>query len=342
MIMGAGFSGFIILVATGLSQVILPSLLGVGNIEILNQANFAAEGALEDALYEISQHESGFEHQEPRSTFSTVNQTQTRWQIISRSVSSGGNFIVPAPGEGDSPSDEDWNYINVGESVTADLFLDTSSAGSVVTDADIENPSDYFLNNLQLKIRTPDTNPLFQTLESEQFGIADDTIVSWSFSGEEFGGVAKYNLREAVEYDNSDPPSREVNDSTEIYESKIDAVSATDNVVIDTAVGSLISQFSPIGSGINQDNTPQEILDFLTNTPNIHKPQLTFTVISSLEADDGSNIPFLEYQVIADQQIPDIYTTVIAEGFAQGFKQTIRLRRKNESAAALLDFAVSQ
>lgn len=361
IIIAVGFSGLMVLISIGLSRVILPSLMGTGNVETLNQAHFAAEGAYEDALYVLSKHGPGIIFEQSKTTFSVDNRTEYSWKIDGKSAASGAEFVIPAPGEGDSLNDRDknWNMINVSEGVEINLFMDGTGDPDIVFSPimhSIDPPAfPGGLSDIRVKLRTPCPSkdddpatclrPSFNTnpaTEDEQYGIADDTILTWSFAAADRVTADKYVLHEVVSYDETkDPIERKMDTSTEIYESKIESV--TDNLVLSATAGCpIVSQSEPVCKGKNQDGSNQNIEDFLSANPNIHVPTLKLTPISDFIADDGSSIPFLEYQIYSNRQIPDVYTNIIAEGYAGGHKQSIKIRIKGKTSAAFLDFAVMQ
>lgn len=347
LIMAMGFSGLLVLISLGLSIVILPSLLGTGQVEQLNIAYSAAEGGLEDALYWRSKHESGFEYDQDKTLLQDGKNTEMAWNIIARSTEdSAGEYIIPARGEGDSPSDPNWNKVALGESVMMDLFIDF--ADELLLAPQVRNPANYGgIGDFIMKLRTPmwpegvTENPeLRYAADNEETGIDDDTILTWSFAGQDASGK-QYSLYEIIDYDDSSgEPVRNYQRSTEIYESKINNVDQ--NIVI-SSDPMLAGQNLPVSNGFAEGYTDLEpnILDFV-NDNNLSNLNAQFTVISQLFSDAGEIIPYLEYQIITDVPVPEVYDTIIAHGYAGSYKQTIKMKVRNKGAAALLDFVITQ
>jgi len=369
-----GFMTTIILISLGVSSVIISFLSGSGNIEIMNQSFFAAEGGMEDALYDLSDHFLGYENTQHQVSekFSDTNNTNYSWEINSLLPFDDelNAYVIPPKGEGSSVISPNWNILRLGGRAVISLFIDESIPKSLVRDCvKIDNPTNcdirsisdvahFGLVDIAVKIRARNKDLNITEIEdneiSEESSMSDDTILTWGFVGLDKTDYSKYiSIRENAKYKKSISGNlkitRDYSNSTEIYESKINNhTSIDDYLIIDstdlTPQGSY-TKGSRISSGIDHKNNYSTINSFLSNSL-IHRPQFILTLVSSLfdNSVDNSAIPFIEYQVLlkSNNPLPNEYFLIKSKGFSGGFEQSIITKYKPQSSTPLLDFAIFQ
>lgn len=244
-----------------------------------------------------------------------------------------------------------WNKIHVGETVTIPLYVTTFVNGQKV----VLNPADpdFDLQNLKIRIRTPcDNGDEMCTSTIDRFKLVhtsndpnatyggDDPIVFWQIIGTDPVSKESYTLNPFYQYY---PDQGWKIAASVIYASKINNKLATDfTMVVENNVGEdeklckgpIINFLKNISSNCQTNNWAART---------IYKPVLKLTVIHSLiEEASNQTIPYLEYQILTDADIPpaNIAQSINAEAAMSTFKQVLEVKQPQETG--LLEYVIQQ
>jgi len=272
------------------------------------------------------------------------------------------NYVGPFSAQ-DNPCN--WSKIKVGETVSIPLYV-------TKPDGTIANPTDLGLSSLKIRVRTACPNNevfcqgadrytlAYDSSTKDTYNLTNDTIMSWEIDGTNITGDKNYLFSPYASHGKSfcnDGFSaffyaRCESDNSEIYESQINGLEGSGNVVVDST--------SDIGIDLANNGNLDYVSNFLTNdsggtyniggsfrpTANdaINKPVLKLSVIHSLQAMAASTttIPYLEYQIITNSTIEptDTFQTITAEGFSGTFKQVLEV--KNPQQSGILQYVIQQ
>lgn len=337
--------------ALGITTVVTSTMRGTVYVEQANEAFFAAEAGLEEGLYYNSMHEAGYEEEfVGGEDFTGENDAQADFEVKGRPVeiTAGvyiGDYVAPRPGTGSAGSDCDpldevtyaddldnecnWNKLHYGETVGIPLYRDD---GTWATGQDVLEAVDVALSDLVVRIRVPagyELNDHGNDYRHED----NDVVVNWEIRGD-------------CEYDPPEVPNTcallpradllNVNSDTRITEFDIDLVGG--------GIYDMVQNFR----GIDEGNRIVTIYDFLRNSAGdfeagrtINKPILKLSVIHSLfDATQGVSIPYLEYQVITDEPLANVYQIISAEGVSGSFKQSLEIKEGQETG--VMEFVIHQ
>lgn len=127
-----GFSAGIFAVSLGTVAIVGNTVQENKNVEDSSIAYFSAERGLENSLLSLSGHLSGYEIDElsENGLLKTKNkEAKTDFSIQSRSEADIINkkIILPIPGNGSSPDDNEWNILKKGNPSTIPLYIDNTA-----------------------------------------------------------------------------------------------------------------------------------------------------------------------------------------------------------------------
>jgi len=317
LVVSLGIMSLLLILSGAIMTTIFNSAHLTNNIANLNKAYFASEGGAEEALYELSNHLSGFE---TGTGFTFSNNSKYEYEIEYRS--NDNNSSIPKLGLGNSPVDSNWNKIEPKETYNLNLFYDSSEIGKTtdyncnpfdISDCgDIINPTD--INELNLYIRTPDFD---KNNNGDDILPINDVFVVWSFNGTSRSDNTKKYILLPITDDNTT--------NTEIKGFKINS----DSLVLD---------LNTLGEDLEKNQ--MTIFNFLSNN-DLHMPRLKISVVSELKDNTGNPLPYLEFKIEAKNvTLPYSYATITSEGYAALSKQTIQTQIKQEGAISLFDYAI--
>lgn len=139
-------TGFMVLASIGASSIIISSFKGSTNVERNNNAFLVAESAVEMALFEISEHSSGFEvsqnfESDDHSRINLMEESRSEawWSATSRdsmnkSSSMGeDNLVMPVqnnPNVDDIDTWDNWSEANLGTTKVIKLYSDSTSCAA--------------------------------------------------------------------------------------------------------------------------------------------------------------------------------------------------------------------
>jgi len=272
------------------------------------------------------------------------------------------NPVINAPFEYGGSSYEaanhpcNWNKIKTGETVAIPLYY---------TDPLTEKAVNLFTDNnqeLYLRVRTPcaDGSDYCSATSRYTFnywydGVGnepdDDALINWQVSA--FDAINKINVTLSAKtkyYDDNNEFELGSYNTSLVSEYLFTSMTNSNNSI-------MLNIQSTKGIDLNLCEGP--IINFLVeqhapkpgcSTANqwdqntIEKPTLKFSIISSLRNDTGSNIPYLEYQVLSSPSIgalpTDYNQTITAEGISGTFKQVLEVKQPQEGG--LPEYVVQQ
>lgn len=308
LVISLGLMSLLLILSGGIMTTIFRSTHLTNNVANANKSYFAAESGLEEALYELSNHLSGFETQ---TGANLTNNAKYDYKIDYKNITGR----IPPSNQGNSPTDSNWNKITYKGSYSLNLFYDKSTYGNQtkydcsVDCSNIVNPLDNGLSQLDLYIRTPDS----QVLPS------NDVFIIWGITGlsKSYPNL-KYTLLPITDKADSN--------YSEITGSKIN----NSNLVLNIST-----------NGTDLEGTPTPISTFLNN-PDLHLPQLKISVVSELKDSFGNPFPYLEFYIEANETLPDSFATITSAGYTGMTKQKIQTKVKQEGSLSLFDYAIFQ
>lgn len=304
LLISLGIMSVLLVLSGGISTLVIKSLRTSASIENQNKAYFAAEAGLEEALYDLSAHLSGYEN---NSGASLLNNSNYKYDIKYRT-----NGRIPAERQGNSPTDPDWNLITPQISYNLDLFYDKND-GNTSPDFDCTNGNcdivDSIPSQFNLYLRTPNGETLIPT--------PDEVFLTWTLTGiDKDDPDTKFTLIPKAE-----DPSSEI---------KATVINNDENVLTNASIGKDLS------------NTTQSISDFFA-TSNLHMPRFKLSVTQELLDNTNKPIPYLEFYLDTNlTTLPDTHATITSEGYMAGSKQTLQTKIKQKGAISLFDYAVFQ
>lgn len=266
-------------------------------------------------------------------------------------------YIGPFPVK-DQPCN--WNKIAVGETVSIPLYVtvpDPQNPGQTK----ILNPGDpdFDLTSLKILVRTPCSfgeefcDPMqrqdLDTSSGDPNVNFDDTTILWQIYGTSLDGTKGYGLGARTDYD-FNFNIRKLPQNSEIYEGRINKTRQANNVLPCGAI-----RFCSINQqnlGKDQDGKFGSLLAFITDKAPflrsgnniINAPTLKLTVIHGLKSSLGATIPYLEYQILLDNNKnlapANILQNISAEASIGSFKQVLEVQQPQENG--LLEYVIQQ
>lgn len=241
------------------------------------------------------------------------------WQTESPSACGlGTECYIPLPGTGTAGTDCDfedetqnwttdfedecnWNRIGYGENATIPFFYNDEFG--------TQNPYDTGLSTFILRVRppiNPDTGSRY-TLDD----LDDDVILNWQFTGEcDEDGDGSYEtscyLVPVVETSGGGFGQPVVEES-QIQESDVNMAAGNEYEVLNQG-----------SYGKNQNDYFRLVSPDFLNYEYLNQPYLKLTAVSQLQDLSGNQIPYLEYQIIIDQEISDNKILYSSLGKAEG------------------------
>lgn len=306
LIIALGVMSILLILGGGIILTISKSLRMTSNVYNANKAYFAAEASLEDALYELTAHTSGYEKTTTKTPLS--NQAEQKYSIV----------YTYQPNCGDT-NDSDWYKIKYKDTYNLDLFNETTTGFDQ-------------LRQFKLYVRTPQ-DPQSTTTPKTRYTLTPETIfLSWTLSGiDNSNPNNKYTL---IHNDASSIKGATINTPNRL---------AIDGTFTGTTQGKQLPNTQltdPDVSVYNFLNNTSGI------TPNISKPKLKISSIALLISNTNKPFPLLEFCIEGvtpgTTRLSTPYATITAEGFSAGTKQSIETNLKQDSAISLFDYAVFQ
>ena len=160
----------LVTITTTLNELVIRALRASHQIEASDKAYFAAEGGIEDALYELSAHTAGYETgnladgTDARSdNFSESFRWQNEWEIKDRGLDTCTDSLETWE-QGFTP--QSCGRLYEGDKLVLNLFTDDAPSGGMLTgeiNTASEDINTLSVNNLTIKFRLPvsvvDSNP---------------------------------------------------------------------------------------------------------------------------------------------------------------------------------------
>lgn len=374
MLIALALGAVLVLMAVGVGSLVTSSLEATISVEARNEAYFAAEGGVELALYDFYRHGPGYEVNDEDGDWGYVgdqvyvkegdtgdklgNGAEARWSIRSLAEEVGSEYVIPAPGEGNAGWDCDlrdewgvngedecnWNKINLVTAASVELYRDVSgvAAGPIYEHFQEIKNNGVASNSLQVMMRLPEAWRMSNKyLQETVDGVVENnpTLVSWAFSAMVGDLTMQFLPDMGVEEKNG--KNVRTNSNTEIT---AEVLNVDLDVPLELSLGTHgVSTLSEEGEGDCDVTVATEMFNegsgslFETSFQNFK-----LALIGSLVTEGGEAVPYLEYKIVADREIPDAYVTIESEGVSGDypwmFKQKIRLRMLQNSRAPVFDF----
>ncbi len=361
-----GLVALLMVSSAAVNELIVRSLQSVQRIEASNMAYLAAEGGVEDALYELSPHYAGYQTNATREAkfYDDNNNLRNEWNIVSRSGTT------------------EWSdSINKNQKVLVYLYDDNQIQGSPAINEINENPvADTDIDtlnvngNLSITFTLPESITTIIGATAPQTLVIDNDNDLW-IHGDNEDGV-----------DDSDASC--VNPEDADCDGLVDEDSDEDPVIMwkltDGAEKNLIpikgcleeplpidrgseicekdfklAEFSGEGAysvrinqlteGRNELGVPETIQAFINRayTDPHSKLHFEFLIVAPMEHVDNGNkkyeIPYIDFKVISDStEIPSPYFTITSDGYYRDFKQSITATISPKTTVPLFDFTIIQ
>lgn len=364
----------IIMVATAImNEMIIHSMQSVRRIEYSNKAYLAAEGGLEDALYELSAHYAGYETKDRVYDFNSTNNIEWKnnWSIISRSntnewptIKNSEKFyknqklIIPL--YYDSSGDNN-NIINNNiNTANAEINKQNISYFSIT----FSIPEDVFDGNEGLRIDN-DGDYLGEANTGINEDGADDThtgIPGIDYCNSPNAAAEDYDCDGLIDEDSEEDPvimwqlsdgkSRKLiakkgcitdNNGSQICEKDFNSISGEHSITLNEN-----------NIGINENNEEESIKNFINDIFNKNdkaKLSFEFIIVAPMEhiGTSGSvnnrrrTIPYINYKVSSNSDhIPYPYFKIESDGIYNNFKQSISSYVTPKTTIPLFDFTFIQ
>lgn len=120
-----GFSAGIFLVAAGTVSFVGNTQKENAELEGATVSYYAAERGLENALLEVYGHLPGHEVEDSKLR-SSEKEAVSVFTVSSRSQETEGVITLPAPGNGNSKQNNEWNTLPQGEPISIPLYIDNT------------------------------------------------------------------------------------------------------------------------------------------------------------------------------------------------------------------------
>ncbi len=329
-----GLTSLLLILAVTTGQIVLRTLRSASNIDASARAFYAAEAGVEDALYELSAHQAGYETANRKNTFGAENgpRWEGLWSIQSHTLEGKPHGVL---------SNNRKRVISLWSDTGTEIqnapvgtLTLTLSAPQEVKDIsqnglNIDNDGDFLSRGVNEDGKNTQSGPC----PGERIGLAsgdddcdgridedsaEDVVVQWKLVGA--NGKTLNALPGCLT--ETDPGRR----GTEWCEKDFRDGEAT----------------LQITGGRDESGTAMTLTDFLRNNAS----QLELLITSPLEAvtpDGRRKIPFtLNYAVETDAVLPDPFFTITADGWYRDIKQSITTVVVPQTTSPLFDFTVIQ
>lgn len=339
-------------------------------VEASNRAYLAAEGGIEDALYELSPHFSGYETKSIRKNNYGGNLGwKANWEI--KSLSGEDNFegkiyekqklvIGLFNDEGyidnkteplltdnkisNSSDDENGDTTKITTLNVSDNFKITFSIPNTeeINRLEIDNDGDFTINGVNEDGRNDtdcvtSNNPDCDDDGREDEDSPEDAVIFWRITDGE-GNIL------------TPKPGCLIDDGT--VQDEGSEICEKDFEIVDDNLSALLDQSS---TGITQNNEEVLISDFLGSSYPSGDPrssnaklQIEFTAVAPFEyinsiSNKEIQIPFIDYKVESGvNNIPLPQFTITSDGWFNDFKQSIVTVITPKSSVPLFDFTIIQ
>jgi hypothetical protein len=328
-------------------------ILYFSELEAASQARLSAESAAEKAILTIKSYEAGYETEEEESlcfnfdeydansdedsgTNDSIDDCQSwasftvyaQGQENDEEESGTAYFYTPIPNTGDAaPSDEcsildahrdvdhacNWNKLAYGESVS--LPLHSVDEYGTISFPTTESGFSEFI----LKVRTPCEDDTYEAdcnggdrylfagdgtadLDGDGYTNDDDpSVILWQLIGEDDDGTVSVFPSDPTEYERTYDAEIRTSANSEIYESLLnDGYDNEDYLALET-------------------DDLKGSYDLTDSSKGLFALNLQLDVIASLIDEEGSSIPYLEWQLLTapNEGFADTKAHIIGEGYHQ-------------------------
>ena len=360
------------------SQLIILSLQSASRIEASNRAYFAAEGGIEDALYELTPHFAGYETP-------ALNDVNVRNSDFGGDVTWINNWEIESHNKNIDPAKWDGRFYE-NQKLMIYLFNDTSSSNSN-TPNEI-NHGVFYSNDIITENVSPNFSITFSIPDHATVFPGGSGVLQIDNDGDYDGSILWNNLKvnedpEGILDAEACPENPEDNDC----DGKIDEDNEDDPVILwkltdganrslipikgclsDSGAGdekseicekdfksSTFPQYSVTLSedsiGIDQDGNLETISNFINNTESADphaKLHFEFLIIAPLEHVDTVDnkkieIPYMEYEVNSlSDKLPYPFFRIKSDGYYGTYKQSITTTVTPKTTVPLFDFTIIQ
>jgi len=352
-----GLVALLMISSAAVNELIIRTIQSVRRIEASNRAYLAAEGGIEDALYELAPHFAGYQTPDlddsnnvRNSDFGGRVEWVNQWQIESHSdlAEWSGSFfpnqkLILSLFNDTNPPSVATNAINRNpanittlKQLSGDFSITFTipEASNFITDQlMIDNDEDYAINGVN------------EDPESGRSGCADnidcdgdgkinedgeeDPVILWKLTD---GSVRSLTPYKGCLVINSGEEKSEICEK-DFNNSSLHSVTLNQRTI-----------------GKNEDGQPETIEQFISSvdTASDAKLQFEFLIIAPLEHVDTIEqkkiqIPFLEYTVSSSStDIPYPFFRIKSDGYYGTFKQSITTTVTPKTTVPLFDFTIIQ
>ena len=362
-----GLVALLMVSSAAVNEMIIRSIQSVQRIEASNMAYLAAEGGIEDALYELAPHFAGYQTKTTRTTAFQSN-LRNEWDIVSRTgkqiwnnkIYKNQKVLVYLYGD-DQSATVDPNAINSGPA---------SGPDSIFTANDIKAIN---ATNLEITFQIPNgpdlKNP--QVIINENELIIDNDNDLWINDVNEDGVNNKDPSCINPEDGDCDGLIDEDSDVDPVIMWKLTDGAGKNLIPIKGCLEELIDPGSEIcekdfdkygtpkdyysvtlkwsSKGRNESGAPETVQDFIQrafNANNHAKLHFEFLIVAPMEHVEGNKkyeIPYIDFEVSSNvTNLPNPYFTINSDGYYRDYKQSITATISPKTTVPLFDFTIIQ
>jgi hypothetical protein len=365
-----GLVALLMVSSAAVNELIIRSMQSIQRIEASNMAYLAAEGGIEDALYELTPHFAGYQTANMRSSEFEGNKWRNEWGIVSRSGANEwseriyknqkvlvylyDDNHVPGVTPTTNAINEDpilplhINALNVSGDLDITFTIPDSLTSIISTGKPliIDNDEDLWLNGVN-EDRVSDTDPSCANPEDGDCdGFVDedsdeDPVIMWKLTD-----GAEKNLIPIKGCLESSGVKGSGDEKSEICEKDFSPIL----IPGDAPEYSVRLDQNTIGR--REDGELETINEFIARAlgsgVNNVKLHFEFLIVAPMEHVEGGNkkyeIPYIEFTVNSNMttQIPYPYFTINSDGYYRGFKQSITATISPKVTVPLFDFTIIQ
>jgi cysteine-rich repeat protein len=351
-----GLIVLLVLASAAVNELIIRNLKAVQKIEASNRAFYSAEAALEDAFYELTVQEPGYETSDRTSNFGGTNTNWTaKWSIEGMNTAIDNKLkgqilpyqkvVIPLYKVIDAPSTADINKISENPGTAVKKFninsitfsLPEAPQNIAVAGLEINNDQDNALN----EDGSPDnqSGPHDCNNNGKTYSAKDDDCDNQENEDSKTDPVISWRIID--EGDASQAPS--------IFSPKKGCINDYTDIIPDNQGDQICEgDFSTSGTItlLGGSNAITEIGAFISTAK---RPKLEFSIIAPLI--NSLNPPLvnptliydhLNYEIDSTENIPTPYYTLKVDGKYNDYVQSITTTLLPQTTSPLLDFTIVQ
>ncbi len=368
-----GLIALLMISSAAVNEMIIKNIQSVRRIEASNMAYLAAEGGIEDALYELSPHFAGYETPDIETAnarsaqFDTNNNLRNKWNIVGRSGKTKWNSkiyknkkvmvylygddqnnttVEPNAINSNSPSEDDINTINVTNlNITFKIPNGPENDPQIIQASTnnliIDNDNDLWENGVNEDSEDDTDSTCINPEDGDCDGLVDedsdeDPVIMWKLTD----GAEKtlIPLKGCLEDTGAFGSG---NEKSEICERDFNRVGIFENYFSVTLDSN--------NTGRNEKGELERIQDFINRayTYNIHsKLHFEFLIVAPMEHVEGNKkyeIPYIDFEVSSNvTSLPTPYFTIKSDGYYMDYKQSITATISPKTTVPLFDFTIIQ